>query len=326
MSRMMTVLRAVVDRYVETGLPVGSKAILDTNDLGVSPATVRGDLSRLEVSGHLTQPHVSAGRVPTDLGYRAVVDEALSSRSAIEARRLEIRADSVGEAMRQIATAMASMTRCLSIVSDPVSQSVAISRITLVRTRGSQVVLVVVCDDGRVDDRVISCPDLTDSEISRAEDILTALYVGKDVSSASLESYRLDSGVDSFVARASDVIKKAVLRGSDMRISSAGISFLLARPEASESDSMRMFVGDFEEDRLDFEDMLTGGDDGLVIRIGNENADDRLSMLSFVAKEYRVPSGMGFVACVGPTRMDYRTTIGAVEAGAAEAAAVMGDS
>ena len=324
MSRMMAVLHAVVEEYVESGIPVGSRTLVDNHDLGVSAATVRNDLSRLEVSGHLTHPHVSAGRVPTDLGYRTTVDDDLATGSVPTPSPFTLHADSVGEAMRQIASALANMTHCLAIVSDPVAQGAEISRIALVRTKGPICVLVVVCDDGRVDNRVVSCAGMSDREIADAERILCKLFVGKDVLAADTESFRLDSLVDAFVAKVAKSIRASALRRSDSSRASAGVSLLLAQPEFRDPESVRVFVGAYEDDDIDFDSLLSSQQGDLVVRIGSENPDDRLQALSFVAKEYEAPSGMGFVACVGPTRMDYRMTIGAVEAGAAEAAGIVG--
>lgn len=324
MSRMMAVLHAVIEEYVETGSPVGSRTLAERGDFAVSPATIRSDLSRLEGSGHLTHPHVSAGRIPTDLGYRAAVDDDLASGAVVHGSGLPlVRADSVGEAMRGIAAALANMTHCLAIVSDPVSQSASISRIALVRTKGPQAVLIVVCDDGRVESRKVSCPGISDADLARVEGILATLFVGSDVSRADLESYRLDNAVDGLVARLAQLVRSSVARAGDAPRTSAGVRFLLAQPEFREATDVRPFVGAFEDDDIDFGSLLTSPDGGLVVRIGRENPDDRLSALSFVAREYQAGSGVGFVACVGPTRMDYRVTIGAVEAGAEQAASVI---
>ena len=322
-SRMMAVLHAVVEEYVETGSPVGSRTLAERGDFAVSPATIRADLSRLEGSGHLTHPHVSAGRIPTDLGYRAAVDDDLAAGVVPHSEWPLVRADSVGEAMRDIAAALASMTHCLAIVADPVSQSASISRIALVRTKGSQAVLIVVCDDGRVESRKVGCSGFSDGDLREVESILSTLFVGSDVMRADLESYRLDNAIDGLVARLAQLVRSSVTRAGDGARTSAGVRFLLAQPEFRDTSDVRSFVGAFEDDDIDFESLLTSPDGGLVVRIGRENPDDRLSALSFVAREYHVGSGVGFVACVGPTRMNYRVTIGAVEAASAQAAAVI---
>ncbi|MCI1665405.1 MAG: hypothetical protein LKI25_03425 [Atopobiaceae bacterium] len=318
----MAVLRAVIEEYVGTCAPVGSRTILENHPLGVSPATVRGDLSRLEGSGHLMQPHVSAGRVPTDLGYRAVVDDDLAHGRPMARLTSHVRSSSVAEAMRDLACTLADMTRCLAIVSSPVSQSAAIARIGLVRCAGDSAVLVVVLDDGRVDSRVVGCLGLTDRELMDVESALSDLFVGHDLESVSLAGVRLGGVADDLLALLSSHVRSLVMRSGEGRRESAGVSLLLAQPEFHDAECVRVVVGALEDDDVDFDSILSSDDGGLVVRIGRENPDDRLSSVSVVAKEYWAGTGMGFVCCVGPTRMDYKRTIGAVEAGAAEAGAV----
>ncbi|MBQ9058385.1 MAG: heat-inducible transcription repressor HrcA [Atopobiaceae bacterium] len=320
MNRMMSVLHAVVHEYVSTGIPVGSRTIVSNHGLKVSPATVRADLSRLEKTGHLTQPHVSAGRIPTDLGYRTAIDDDLASGAVSPVLELDLNTLSVYEGMRQIALALASLTHCLSIVSDPFSQAATIIRIALARMRGNNAMLVIMCDDGRVERRMLSCVGMDDDALSRAESVLTSLFVGKDVSEADLIAYSIDATVDEFVARVAQEARRAVTRASEATRQAAGVSLLLAQPEFRDSELMRVFVSAFEDDDIDYDQLLGASRNGLVVSIGSENPDERMQGISFVAKEYEVSSGIGFVACIGPTRMDYRTAIGAVEAGAAKVA------
>jgi heat-inducible transcriptional repressor len=322
----MAVLRAVIGEYVETCAPVGSKVIVDNYDLGVSSATVRGDLSRLEGSGHLAQPHVSAGRIPTDLGYRAVVDDDLSAGLPRMGARPHVSASSTAEAMRQIAVALADMTRCLAIVSSPVSHAAHVARVSLVPTQTGSAVLVVVCDDGRVDSRPVGCEGLSADDLAGVEQALSDLFVGQDVSDVDPARVMLGGAADVLLARLAARVRALVARSGEGTRASAGVPLLLAHPEFHDAERVRVVVGALEDDDIDFDDILADERGGLVVRIGSENPDKRLATVSFVAKEYRAGDGVGFVACVGPTRMDYRMTIGAVEAGACEAACVYAGS
>lgn len=318
----MAVLRAVIDEYVETCAPVGSKSIVDNYGLGVSSATVRGDLSRLEDTGHLIQPHVSSGRVPTDLGYRAVVDEELTTRRVPAAMRSHLRAGSLAEALRGIAVALADMTRCLAIVSAPVSQSAAVARITLTRTQAGSAVLVVVLDDGRVENRIVSCPLLSDEELSGIESELQDAFVGKEVDVARTRLDHLTDEADVLMTSLMRQVHSLVFRPAGAPSACAGVSFLLRQPELVDDEASRSAVDALESGDVDFARQLSSAREGLVIRIGRENPDTRLGRLSFVAQEFWSGTGMGFVACVGPRRMDYRSSIAAVGAAAAEAGSV----
>ena len=309
----MAVLKAVVSEYVTTCSPVGSKTIVSNHGLGVSSATIRNDLSKLEETGHLTQPHVSAGRIPTDLGYRAYVDHAIDTGS-IFTPTMNISATSASDAMTQIAKSLASMTQCLAIVSDPVAQSVAAARINLVPVTQDSLVVVLVLDDGSVESKQIRCSGLSQVELKCVEQYLNDLFVGKDVASIK-ESHIFDEGrLDAFTSKLAGLVKSSVYKQSDASKVSTGVSLLLAQPEFQDVDSVRVFVGALEDDAISLDCANMSSEDGLVVSIGSENEDERLSSFSFIAKEFMVDNKQGFVGCVGPTRMDYKKIIGSVTA------------
>lgn len=322
-SRTMAVLRAVIEEYVETCAPVGSKAVVAHGGLGVSSATVRNDLSRLEESGHLRQPHVSSGRIPTDLGYRTIVDTDLAAGSFSPLSLPVIRATTLKEALSELTSALAVMTSCLAIVSEPSSEAAKVARITLVRTSSGSAVLVVVCDDGRVESRMVRCPNSTQDDIARAEELLSRLFVGVDIDEAQELARRLETTADGLVGRICSLVRASMARPSPAQRTSSGVSLLLAQPEFDDPVRVRVVANALEEE-LDFSLFGAPGEDGLIVSIGGENADMRLAGVSVVAKEYVAPTGVGLVACIGPTRMDYMRVIGAVKSGASRLEDIFG--
>ncbi len=318
-ARAMAVLKAVVDEYVGTCAPVGSKALVDHHRIGYSSATVRSDLAGLERSGHLTHPHVSAGRVPTDLGYRTVVAERLSAGRLASAHLR--RETSQALDLRSLARTLAQVTHCLAVVSEPAPQQSEIAGISLTPLPDGRVMLVVVMGDGRVASRSL-LGSLPREGLGRVAECASELVVGEAVTQAS-EGRGLGAEERRFLAQVVQSTLALVASVGEAKRQSSGMAFLLAQPEFKDPDVVRVVADALEESDLALTDMELADEAGLMVSIGQENPDERLQGLSVVAKEYHAFSGVGYVACVGPTRMDYPLVIGAVLAGADRAQAIL---
>ena len=179
-ERRQRVLRALIEDYIEYALPVGSRTLTERHRLGVSPATVRNDLSALEDAGFIQQPHTSAGRVPTDAGYRTFVDELLSSGLAEEERphqamvdELRASASELDALMERTSAALARLTNCLSIVMAPSVLAGRIRQITLVSLSPWQAIVIVVAEDGQVVNRTVTFADeVSADELASARTLL----------------------------------------------------------------------------------------------------------------------------------------------------------
>ncbi len=318
-ARAMAVLKAVVDEYVGTCAPVGSKALVDHHQIGYSTATVRSDLAGLERTGHLTHPHVSAGRVPTDLGYRTVVSERLSAGRF--ARGSLTRETSRALDLRSLARTIAQVTHCLAVVSEPAPQESDVAGISLTPLPDGRVMLVVVMGDGRVASRPL-IGALPKESLERVADCASELVVGEALAPAT-EGLGLDAMERRFLAQVVQSTLALVASTGEARRQSSGMAFLLAQPEFKDPDVVRLVADALEESDLGLSQMELADEAGLMVSIGQENPDERLQGLSVVAKEYHAFSGVGYVACVGPTRMDYPLVIGAVLAGADRAQAIL---
>jgi heat-inducible transcriptional repressor len=309
-ARTLAVLKAVVSEYVHTATPVGSKAIVANHNVGVSSATIRNDLARLETTGHLTHPHVSAGRIPTDLGYRTVVENALATGAIAEAAMPEITAATAADGLRELAEALASMTNCLAVVSEPLPQVREIVRVSLVPLGHDRICCVVVCDDGSVSSQNLSAPDVGPELLSKLEAEVNSILAHRSLDHV---SDLLGQMPPTLLATILELAYKLVLSSDEAACVRAGLSNLIEQPEFGNPENLRQMVHAVVDRELDFDALgATTGD--LVVRIGHEHKDLAMRELGVVAKEYHVPSGIGFCSCVGPTRMNYAAAIAGVSA------------
>lgn len=328
-ERRLRVLEAVVTEYVATSEPVGSKTLVQNYDLGVSSATVRSDLASLEESGHLVQPHVSAGRIPTDLGYRTIVDDFLArsrfgdaTRTAVAAGPDEAAFDGfswsrqpvidVGAVLKDLSLVLSEQTDCLALVSEPTFSQATIERVSLVPIGPGRVVLVFVTDDGQVANRTLDAEYSTTAEVSALERRLNLLLVGQDA--ASVSQIRLDPSQAGFELQ-DTVVKEAcaLLSGADTkRMHQRGIVSLLRQPEFQDATRATPLMAALEEADFAFRELVIPAEHGIVVRIGHELKLEQLRDISIVAQAYSSGGAGGLVALVGPTRMDYPRTIEAV--------------
>jgi heat-inducible transcriptional repressor len=325
-ERRQRVLRALVEDYIEYALPVGSRTLTERHHLGVSPATVRTDLSVLEDAGFIQQPHTSAGRVPTDAGYRAFVDELLSQDLAEENEphqtmvdELRSTASELDSLLEETSAALARLTDCLSIVMAPSVFSGRIQQITLVSLSPYQAILVVITHDGQVVNRAISFTEEVDAEdLARVQNTLNRLVQGKSAREArrSLNEQAAEMLTNPLMQVIMGEIAECMQESDSNRAHSLGISSLLRQPEFSDARALLPLVEVLEDDEILFHalDETATHNSPLVVRIGSENPASALSSVSLVACPYGRGDGEGVVAVIGPTRMNYPTVIRAVRA------------
>ena len=183
-ERRLEVLRAIVQDYVSTNDPVGSKALAERHDLGVSPATIRNDMAVLEEQGYITQPHTSAGRVPTDKGYRLFVDRlsAVKPLSVAERRAIERFLDGavdLHDVLGRTVRLLAQLTRQVAVVQYPTLSRSAVRHLEVVQLAAARLMLVLITDTGRVEQRIIDCPVDIDAEaVAELRTLLNSAFIG----------------------------------------------------------------------------------------------------------------------------------------------------
>lgn len=324
-ERRQRILAALIEEYIAHAAPVGSRTLTERYRLGVSPATVRNDLSALEDAGYIKQPHTSAGRIPTDAGYRAFVDELLASGLDTEEsphkdliNELKASAVELDSLMDQTSAALSRLTDCLSVVMAPSVMTSHLRQLSLISLTNYRALLVVVVEDGQVLNRQVTfAEEVTPDMLSKIQDLFNRVFVGK--TPAQIRSHVDAKTIDAFRDPLAHVILEELIEclheKSVIRSHHDGMSALLRKPEFSNATSLLPVMQMLEDDTILFHVL----DDASInaasmVRIGQENTAVQLPGISVVASQYGRGESSGIVAVIGPTRMDYGKVIRAVRA------------
>lgn len=327
-DRRQRVLQALIEEYVARALPVGSRTLTERYHLGVSSATVRNELSALEDDGYITQPHTSAGRVPTDFGYRAFVDGLLATGIAPEEERythvieeLKAQANELDSLLEQASAAVSRLTNCLSVVIAPSVLNLRIKQLTLISLHPRRAVVVLVTEDGQVFNRQLDFDvDVAQDDLAHVQNFLNDALLGSTLKEVEegLGRGMNESFRNPLVRMVLDEVLSCLTEGSANRTHQGGMSALLAQPEFAQSEALLPVIQVLEDDTVLLRILGdAASSSGTTVRIGSENASENLSGVSVVASRYGRGSSAGVVAVIGPTRMDYSNVIRAVRAASA---------
>lgn len=324
-DRRQRVLSALIEEYVARALPVGSRTLTERYQLGVSPATVRNELSVLEDGGYITQPHTSAGRIPTDFGYRAFVDNLLASDLAGDDDRyrpvvdqLRRSASELDALLEQTSSALTRLTDCLSIVLAPSVLNLHIKQLSLISLSPQCALVVLVTEDGQVFNRRMEfAEEVSPDDLARVQRFLSEVMGGKSLQEIEdgLGEGMVEAFRDPLVRMALDEVLSCLQEGDASRTHRLGVSSLLTKPEFSRSQALLPVMQVLEDDTvlLQILDDAARRSAGVPsVRIGRENDAAALAGVSVVASRYGRGASAGVVAVVGPTRMDYSKVIQAV--------------
>lgn len=324
-DRRRRVLRALVEEYVSSAQPVGSKTLVERYELGCSPATVRNELSILEETGFVVQPHISAGRMPTDTGYRDFVDRILERAETVgvEPARLP-HANEVDDLMRDTSALLTRLTDSLAVVLAPSVSLSRVKRVDLLSMAPRRALFVLITESGRVLNRHIELAESASPErLQQIERSLNAALLDKkaadirplrDALATPVEGGETFPDAELF-ASIVDEILDALDEADRDRLYHGGVPALLSQPEFHDSERALPLIESIE-DGLALLDALSEAlaKPGLSIRIGHENLRAEFGSVSIVATSYGCGSSDGVVGIIGPTRMDYERTIAAVKA------------
>jgi len=330
--RQEQVLRAVVEEFIASGLPVGSKHLSERFDFGAAPSTIRSDLAELEEDGLLDHPHTSAGRVPTDAGYRHYVDTIIVERRDVRAAApiplQRVRAE-IDEALEETAEALSQVTELLAIVSSPSLTSTAIRHVEILALQADVIMVVIITTSGRVSKRVFQLSSRVDEglvEFARVylNERLTGFQLGTRAIENAFSSPELGATERSFLAALLPAFRVVV--GQDPgALHMGGTSRLLERLSGQGVEHLNDVVAQLEE-RYNLLELLSGALRGgdIYLRIGHEMNEPSLQAYSLVAANYGVANrNLGTVSVLGPTRMDYQSTIAAVRGAAGSLSSLM---
>jgi heat-inducible transcriptional repressor len=324
-DRRALILRAIVSHYVGTGEPVGSKVLVERYRLGVSPATVRNEMVALEDAGYIYQPHTSAGRIPTDSGYRYFVDEMPEGARlpAAEAHRIrqffvEPRWE-LEEALRQTASLLSSLTNHAAVVFAPALDRSLIRHVELIALPGDRAMLIAVTDTGRVENHVVLLPEAaTEPDLLAASDALNKVLSGSALEDAAgtirWRAHEFPEHAGELMRVAANTLDAPTGDNAHEHFFLEGTSTIVDETKFADLESVRTIISALEHRRLLLEvlaDALSLG--SMSVRIGAENQATEMQLCSVVAAPYGTgESTLGSLGIVGPTRMDYRRTIAAV--------------
>lgn len=324
-ERKLGILRAIVTDYVSSREPVGSRALVERHNLDVSPATVRNDMAVLEEEGYITQPHTSAGRIPTDKGYRLFVDrlDAIKPLSHAEKRAISTFMDGavdLDDVVTRTVRLLAHITHQVAIVQYPVLTSATIRHVEILLLHPERAVLILVNSSGRVDQRFLELRgDKSEQTIADIRSRVNALLSGVAPADAVQKLAGFLGELDPALRPLGSVVTGALLEllTSDpaTRIVVGGVPNLTQFGSEFET-SVRPVLEALEEHvvllRLLAE---VGGPDEITVRIGEENPYQELRGTSLVASAYGNQADLrATLGIVGPTRMDYPSTMAAVRA------------
>jgi heat-inducible transcriptional repressor len=322
-TRRLEILRAIVDEYVATQEPVGSKAIADRHELGVSPATIRNEMALLEEEGLITAPHTSAGRIPTDRGYRVFVDKLAEVKplSAPERRAIESFLEGaldLDDVVMRTVRLLADVTKQVAVVQYPSIVKSKVRHVELVPLSTSRIMLILITDSGRVEQRVIELTrDVQEPFIASIRTQLNNAMTGKSLPEVADRITGIIEGYSPSDRRDISLIVSAVI---EMAIEKAEEKVVLAG-----TANLARFTDDFQttmhpvlealEEQVVLLRLLGDAADTVKVRIGSEQSEKNLKSTSLVTIGYgESGSPLGALGILGPTRMDYAGSMAAVGA------------
>jgi len=323
-ERRFAVLRAIVADYVATQEPVGSKMIVDRHNLGVSSATVRNDMAVLEEDGLIAQPHTSAGRVPTDKGYRLFVDRLAQVKplSAPERRAVQNFLDGavdLDDVLRRSVRLLAQLTRQVAVVQYPTLTRSTVRHCEVVALTPARLMLVLITDSGRVDQRVVDLGQvLSDEDVAQVRTLVNGALTGRALAAASAAVAELPitgpASLREVITAVSTVLIQTLVEHPEERLVLGGTGNL-TRSAADFPGSLRQVLEALEEQVVVLKLLASAQDPGTVtVRIGEENESEDLRSTSVISIGYGPGTVVGGMGVVGPTRMDYPGSIAAVHA------------
>lgn len=325
-DRRLAVLRAIVEDYVSTEEPVGSKALVERHQLGVSPATVRNDMAALEDEGFITQPHTSAGRVPTDKGYRLFVDRLTTVKPMTAAERKAIAtfldgAVDLDDVVQRSVRLLSQLTRQVAVVQYPTLARSTVRHVELVSLAPSRLLLVLILSTGRVEQRLVELSaDLTDDGLADLRSRVNRAATGKVIAEAGLELARVVDVVPVEDREVTGLVVSALVEAmsdhrSDERVAVGGTANL-ARFADGFDTTIRPLLEALEEHVVLLKLLGEAGSAGAItVRIGREGPYQELAGTSVVATGYGPgEQSLATLGIVGPTRMDYPGTMASVRA------------
>ena len=315
-DRKWTILKAIIKTYLETGEPVGSRTISKYADLNLSSATIRNEMSDLEEMGYILQPHTSAGRIPSDAGYRLYVDRMMDEkdREVTEMKELVLqRQDKMELLLKQMAKILAANTNYAAMISGPQYHRTKLKFIQLSIVSESQILAVIVTEANVVKNKIIQIEHGMDQQTVLELNILMNSALNgltiEQINLATITKLKEQAGMHSEVVnRVLEAVAEAIQADNEVEIYTSGATNIFKYPELSSSEKASQLISAFEEKKelVDMINSVESQETGIQVYIGQESPLQSMQDCSVVTATYDFGEGMfGKIGVVGPKRMDY---------------------
>lgn len=327
-DRKLKILKAIIRNYLETGEPVGSRTISKFADLNLSSATIRNEMADLEELGYIVQPHISAGRIPSDKGYRLYVDTLLEDKmQEVEDMKdvLVEKADRLENILQQVAKMLADNTNYATVVTKPQFRGRKVKFIQLTAVDEKQLVAIIVLEGNIVKNNIIPLNEpVAADEVLKLNLVFNTFLQGLELSEINLNVImkvrEQAKGHDAVVNLVLEAISKAISEEDDVKVYTSGATNILKYPELQDMQTASDILFALEEKKELSEFMNVESDDekkeetGIQVYIGNETPMEVMRDCSVVTATYRIEDGVyGKVGIIGPKRMDYEKVVGTLK-------------
>lgn len=320
-ERQIKILNVIIRTYMETGEPVGSRTISKASDLNLSSATIRNEMSDLEEMGYIIQPHTSAGRVPSDKGYRFYVDHLMQEKEKEVSEMKDFvieKTEKMEQVLKTIAKLLATNTNYATIVSAPQTHRGKVKFVQLSNVDKGQVLATIMLDGNIVKNKIIRTgEDLDQETMLKLNILLNGSLNGltlEEINLVTIARLKEQAGIHSeVVSDVLDAVAEAVQEDEELEIYTSGTTNIFKYPELSDSQRASDLISAFEE-KQELRDLFSGGGEepgtGIQVYIGNESPIQRMKDCSVVTATYELGDGIrGTVGIVGPKRMDYEKVV-----------------
>lgn len=324
-ERKLRILQAIISDFIREGEPIGSRTLSKNYDMGISPATIRNEMSDLEEMGYLTHPHTSAGRVPSDKAYRLYVNDLMKKHDLSDeeknfiASRLNDDVAELEQTIKKAASLLSEITNLTSFAITPRQDEDVLKYINILPVDEETVVLMIVAESGKVSNTALKLDvPYTEENLTLLSKSLTYNFKGKSISEALthdiIKNFEEDINAMSSLARNIMPNFLRTLEGMlNVNLYMEGLTNIFSIPEFNDIDKAKMFL-EMLDNKEELTKTLVNRDNGMIITIGEENADDILPDCSLITATYHIDGKLvGKIGVIGPTRMKYDEVISAVE-------------
>ena len=323
-ARKQKVLKAIIDDYIESAEPVGSRTLARKHDLGVSPATIRNEMADLEMLGYLEHLHTSSGRIPSSKGYRFYVNGLIPPKPVSEEEKKLIndwyrtRVRRIDEVFQETARIISKVTKNVSLVLAPQMTQARFRVLQFLPLDDRRVITVLMTDAGFVENKIVEMPaGATFKDFQRMAEVINKNLAGRSLAAISPEKLlpiRDEIGDEGLYESALEVVNRALESGKQERLYLGGTTQMLTQPEFHDVEKVKHTLMMLEKEELIKDILHAHMGDGLEVTIGQENEDSQMQDSSIITATYHLNGELlGTIAVLGPTRMEYAKAMSLLE-------------